>query len=80
MTLRYSLYVSPTKVDMLYSQLGSTFFDKMKAGLKLKLGVAEAHIEGETGKALYDKAEAIRTHLSVDFSMWDDRIAKDLYR
>ena len=66
---------------MLYSQLGSTFFDKMKAGLKLKLGVAEAHIEGEKlGKRCMTKRKRFQNALSVDFSMWDDRIAKDLYR
>jgi hypothetical protein len=62
--MRNFLYVSPTKVEMLYGQIGSTFFDKMKAGLKLKLfGFGEAQFEGETGKTLYAKAEAIRTHL-----------------
>ncbi len=64
---RYFLYVSPTKVEMLHSQLGVSYLGKLKAGLKLKLLVAEASVEGETTtRALCNKAEEIRNHLLAD--------------
>jgi hypothetical protein len=62
--MRYYLYVSVTKVEMLHSQIGMSHFGKLKTGLKLKLGIAEASIESETAnKALFDKAEEVRSKL-----------------
>jgi hypothetical protein len=62
--MRYFLYVSPTKVEMLHSQIGASYFSKIKAGLKIKLGFAEASVEGETNvRAIYNKAEDVRNYL-----------------
>jgi hypothetical protein len=62
--MRYFLYASATKIEMLHSQIGISYFGKVKAGFKLKLGFAEASIGTETQpRVLYNKAEEIRNYL-----------------
>lgn len=67
--LRYFLYLSATKIDMLYPQIPPAFFDGAEAELKVNLGVISTGVKSRSPDRpteLSARASAIESHLSSE--------------
>lgn len=62
--MRYYIYLSSTKIDMIFSQIKISIIGKLKASIKLNLGLIEVSMDGDGGeKELAQKAEAVRNYI-----------------
>jgi Family of unknown function (DUF7019) len=65
--LKYFVYVSQTKVDMLFQQIPAKFLDGKKAEVGVDFGIVSAKIDGvmsgEEAKSLYRRALAVCDYL-----------------
>jgi hypothetical protein len=63
MTLRYYLYVSERKVDMLFAQMPRAKRDDLAAQFTVNLGVVASSVETRERSTLYTKVQAIEQYL-----------------
>lgn len=65
--MKYYLYISQTKVEMLHGQIATTRFSKIKAALTLKIPFLEASLNADNEeRSLYAKAEQVRNQLMAE--------------
>jgi hypothetical protein len=67
--LKYFLYVSDTKLDMLFSQIPLKIRQKIAADLHINLGIIKADIRRKTEPNRYDKLKLVVQYIERNFDV-----------